>query len=341
MQNTLLQAQWEEQEFVQITFPHKKTDWIEYFDDAINTFLNITKAIQKYQNVLIIANELNFVKSLFKNKKNLTFVKIDSNDTWSRDFGGITVKNNDSYTVLDFKFNAWGKKFKYKKDNNMTKSLKLKGLLKQYKHKSINFVLEGGSIDSNGAGIIMTTSKCLLEKNRNPHLNKNSIEKTLNETLGAKKVLWLNNGSLVGDDTDSHIDTLARFIDTNTIVYQTCDDKNNDNYNNLKLMQNELKSFTNLKNEKFNLIALPSIKKIIYDNEQLPATYANFLIINNAVLVPTYNDKNDNIALDIFKKIFPKRDIIAVDCTTLIKQRGSLHCVTMQYPKPITSLNGV
>ena len=333
MQNTLLPAQWEDQEFVQITFPHKKTDWIEYFDDAINTFLNITKAIQKYQKVLIIANELSFVKSLFKNKKNLTFVKIDSNDTWSRDFGGITVKNNDTYTVLDFKFNAWGKKFKYKKDNNITKSLKLKGLLKQYKHKSINFVLEGGSIDSNGTGIIMTTSKCLLEKNRNPHLNKNSIEKVLIETLGAKKILWLNSGLLKGDDTDSHIDTLARFVNENTIVYQTCTDKNDDNYNSLKLMQNELKSFTNLKEQKFNLIALPSIKKIIYENEQLPATYANFLIINNAVLVPIYNDKNDTIALDIFKKIFPKRDIVGINCTTLIKQHGSLHCVTMQYPK--------
>jgi len=326
-------AQWQEQEFIQLVFPHKKTHWIEYFDDAINTFVDITKSIQKYQKVLIIAQELSFVKSLFKNKKNLTFVKIDSNDTWSRDFAGITVKKNNKFIVLDFQFNAWGKKFKYKKDNLITKQLKLKGLLKQYSHKSVNFVLEGGSIDSNGAGIILTTSKCLLEKNRNPHLNQKSIDKMLKDTLGAKKVIWLNHGALKGDDTDSHIDTLARFVNENTICYQTCTNQNDENYKELKNMENELKNITDLNANKFNLIALPSISEIYNGKNRLPATYANFLIINNAVLVPTYKDKNDNNALNIFKKIFPKRDIIPIDCTTLIKQHGSLHCVSMQYPK--------
>ena len=333
MSNIILPAQWSEQEFVQLVFPHKNTDWIEYFDDAIMTFVNITKAISKYQKVLIVANELSYVKNIFKNKKNLTFVKIDSNDTWSRDFGGITVNQNNVLTVLDFKFNAWGKKFKYQKDNIITKNLKLKGLLKQYKHESINFVLEGGSIDSNGAGIILTTSQCLLEKKRNPHLNKASIQKVLVDTLGAKKVLWLNNGSLKGDDTDSHIDTLARFVDKNTIVYQTCTNEKDENYQSLKYMENELKTFTNLNGEKFKLVALPSIKEIYNKDDRLPATYVNFLIINNAVLVPTYNDINDKETLEIFKNLFPKRDIIGIDCTTLIKQHGSLHCITMQYPK--------
>jgi agmatine deiminase len=326
-----LPAQWEKQEFIQLVFPHKNTDWIEYFNEAINTFYNIAITIQKYQKVLIIAQELTFIKSLFKNKKNLTFVKIDSNDTWSRDFGGITIKENNITTILDFKFNAWGKKFDYKKDDNITKTLKLKGLLKNYSHKSINFVLEGGSIDSNGQGILLTTSKCLFNKNRNPTLTKHTIEQTLIKTLGVKKILYLNNGHLEGDDTDAHIDTLARFVDDNTIVYQTCDDIDDTNYKSLKAMKKELQSLTNLKNEKFKLVALPSISKIYHQNNRLPATYVNFLIINNAVLIPIYNDKNDTLALQIFKVLFPKREIIGIDCTTLIKQNGSLHCATMQY----------
>jgi len=333
MNKLYLPAQWEEQEFVQLTFPHKQTDWIEYFDDAIITFINIAKAIQKYQKVLIIAQELNYVKSLFKNKNNITFVKINSNDTWSRDFGGITVKQNDVLTVLDFKFNAWGKKYPSLLDNQITTRLKLKGLLKEYKHKSIDFVLEGGSIDSNGAGIIMTTSRCLLHKKRNPFLNKNSIEQQLIFSLGAQKVLWLESGALEGDDTDSHIDTLARFVNEDTIVYQSCTNINDSNYNELKNMENELKNFTDLKGNKFNLISLPNIDAIYENEDKLPATYVNFLIINNAVLVPIYNQKSDLLALNIFKTLFKKREIIPIDCTTLIKQHGSLHCVTMNYPK--------
>ncbi len=329
----MLQAQWSEQEFIQLVFPHKNTHWNEYFEDAINTFVNIALAIQKYQKVLIIAQELSYVKSLFKNKKNLSFVKIDSNDTWSRDFGGITVKHNNQFTVLDFKFNAWGKKFKYQKDNKITQQLKLKGLLKSYKHKSVNFVLEGGSIDSNGNGLILTTSKCLLQKKRNPHLNQTSIDKTLKEYLGAKKIIWLNHGALKGDDTDSHIDTLARFVNKNTIVYQSCEKSDDDNYDEFCRMKHELENITDENSNKFKLVALPSISKIYNHEQRLLASYVNFLIINNAVLVPIYNDDNDKIALDIFKKLFPKREIIAINCTTLIKQNGSLHCVTMQYPK--------
>jgi len=331
-----LPAQWEEQEFVQLVFPHKDTDWNEYFDEAINTFVNIAKIIASYQKCLIVAKELAYVKSLFTNpkiKRNLIFTRIDSNDTWSRDFGGITVSKNGTMTILDFKFNAWGKKFPYKLDNQITQQLKFKGLLKQYKHESIAFVLEGGSIDSDGEGTILTTTKCLMEKNRNPNLTKYSIEKQLIDSLGAKRILWLNHGALIGDDTDSHIDTLARFVDKNTIVYQSSDNKNDENYQELKNMEDELKTFKTSEGLPYKLIALPYIEPKYYQEERLPATYVNFLIINGAVLVPTYNDKNDNKVLNIFKKIFPKRDIVGCDCTTLIKQHGSLHCVTMQYPK--------
>lgn len=327
-----LPAEWENQEFIQLVFPHQNTDWNEYLDEAINTFVLIAKSIAKYQKCLIVANNLTHIKSLFPNKKNLTFVKINSDDTWSRDFGGITVSHNGLKTILDFKYNAWGKKFPFKLDDQITKQLKLKGLLKGYNHKSIPFVLEGGAIESNGKGVILTTKRCLLEKNRNPTHSQQLIEKKLMEYLGAKKVLWLQSGFLEGDDTDSHIDTLARFTNENTIVYQSCDDKDDIHYEELLQMKNELAQFTNEKGDPFTLVALPWIEAKYYNEERLPATYANFLIINGAILVPVYDDKNDRKAIAIFKKLFPKREVIAIDCQILIRQHGSLHCVTMQYP---------
>ena len=332
---TRLCAEWEEQEFVQLVFPHKDTDWLEYLDDAIKTFVDIAKTIQRYQKVLIVANDLSYVKSLFANKRNLSFIKLPSNDTWSRDFGGITVEQENKRYILDFKFNAWGKKFEYDKDNQITKKLKLKGLLKNYGHQSINFVLEGGAIESNGSGVLLTTTQCLLEENRNPKLSKKQIEKHLVQYFGLKKVLWLDHGYLAGDDTDSHIDTLARFVSNDTIVYQSCDDKDDEHYEELSKMEMQLKSFRNIDGKAFKLVPLPWIEAKYDQDDRLPATYANFLIINKAVLVPTYKDKNDKKALEIFKKIFPKRDIIDIDCTTLIRQHGSLHCVTMQYPKGV------
>ncbi|MGB5868159.1 MAG: agmatine deiminase family protein [Arcobacteraceae bacterium] len=331
--NLYLPAEWEEQEFVQLVFPHENTDWKEYLEDAITTFVTIAKAIAKYQKCLIVATNITYVKSLFENKKNLTFVKINSDDTWSRDFGGITVKQNDKAIVLDFKYNAWGKKFAYKLDDQITKQLKFKGLLNAYSHNSISFVLEGGAIESNGEGIILTTKECLMEKNRNPLLSQKAIEKRLLEYFGASKVLWLNNGYLEGDDTDSHIDTLARFATADTIVYQSCDDQNDVHFEALQNMEKELFGFRQLDGKPFNLVALPWIEAKYDEDERLPATYANFLIINGAVLVPTYDDKNDQKALDIFKALFPNRDVIGIDCQTLIRQHGSLHCVTMQYPK--------
>jgi len=328
-----LPAEWEKQEFVQLVFPHAKTDWNDYLDEAIDTFVNIAKNIARFEKVLIVSKNLEYIKSKFKNKKNITFINIDSDDTWSRDFGGITIEDdNKNLKILDFNFNAWGKKFEYKKDNQITRKLKLKALLKGYLHESIPFVLEGGAIESNGEGILLTTTKCLMEKNRNPKFTQKQIEKKLIQYFGLKKVLWLDYGYLIGDDTDSHIDTLARFVSHDTIIYQSCDDKNDEHYNELKKMQEQLKKFKQLNGKPFKLIALPWIEAKYYKKDRLPATYANFLIINDALLVPTYNDKNDEKALEILKSVLKKREVIGIDCSTLIKQHGSLHCVTMQYP---------
>ena len=322
-------AEFEEQSFTQIIFPHKGTDWIEYLHEAEN----IIKAIALYQKCFIICADITYVKSLFSSHDNLYFAEYETDDSWARDCSALSVEVDGEVTLLDFTFNAWGNKFDSSKDNAMSQAMQniyLKDL------ESIDFVLEGGAIESNGQGIILTTSACLLNKNRNPDLNSMQITQKLAETLGATKVLYLQHGYLAGDDTDSHIDTLARFINKDTIMYIKCEDTEDEHYKELQLMEGELQLMA--KEGNFTLISLPFTSPIYSNSERLPATYANFLFVNKAILVPIYGIKEDEIALNIFKATFLDQDIIPIDCSTLIKQHGSLHCVTMNFPRHVRLL---
>ncbi|WP_321779210.1 agmatine deiminase family protein [Sulfurimonas sp.] len=323
-------AEFEEQSFIQVIFPHKKTDWLEYLDEVQNTFINIINAIIKYQKCLVICENIKAVKELFSKNSNLHFVEYESDDTWARDCSAISIIDANEIKLLNFTFNAWGEKFDYKKDDLLTSYLK-----KHYKAQmqTIDFVLEGGAIESNGDELILTTSACMLNKNRNPKLSKNEITQKLKKEFGANEILYLNHGYLAGDDTDSHIDTLARFVDARTIMYVKCEDANDEHFVELKKMEDELKEFAS--RLKLNLIALPMTDAIYENKKRLPATYANFLFINGAVLVPTYGVEQDTDALEIFKNTFKNREIIGIDCSTLIKQRGSLHCVTMNFASGI------
>jgi agmatine/peptidylarginine deiminase len=260
-------------------------------------------------------------------------VEYETNDTWARDCSALSIKENDEIKLLDFSFNAWGDKFESKKDNKMSQAIK-----NHYSKKlwHVNFVLEGGAIESNGAGVILTTSTCQLNQNRNPNLNSIEITKKINETLGATEILYLEHGYLAGDDTDSHIDTLVRFIDEKTIMYVACEDKEDEHYKELKLMEKELQAIAIKHN--FSLIKLPLPHAIYKEDERLPATYANFLFVNGAILVPTYGVSEDEKAIQIFKQTFKDKDIIPINCSTLIKQHGSLHCVTMNFASGITIL---
>lgn len=319
-------GEFEEQSFTQIIFPHSKTDWIDYLDEAEKTFINIINSILKYQKCLVVCHNKNEVKKHFKENENLYFVEYESNDTWARDCSALSVEIESKTQLLDFTFNAWGGKFESTKDNKMTEYL-----TKHYSSKIIkhDFILEGGAVESNGSGLILTTSTCMLNKNRNAKLNKDEITQKLKKFFGAKEILYLNHGYLAGDDTDSHIDTLARFISNDTIMYVKCEDKNDEHYKELRLMESELNIIANT--HKLKLIPLPMPDAIYYENERLPATYANFLFVNNAVLVPTYGVKQDKKALDIFRKTFTNREVVEVDSSTLIRQHGSLHCVTMNF----------
>lgn len=316
-----LPAEWENQDCVLMVFPHAKSDWADNLLSAKSVFVKMASAICYKQKLILICDDIKSTKELFCYHDNISFVKLQTNDTWIRDFGPISIYDNNRRKLIDFQFNGWGGKFDFELDNIVSKQL-FEQLLFE------DFILEGGSIDSDGDGTILTTSRCLLNPNRNPNLTEKEIEEKLKTTLGAKKVLWLNNGFLLGDDTDSHIDTLARFVDKDTIVYVTCDE-DDEHYSSLKKMEDELKSFKTIESNKYKLIPLPLPSAKYKESTRLPATYANFLIINHAILLPIYDDVLDSKMIELFKDLFPTREIIPINSLRLIEEGGSIHCSTM------------
>lgn len=328
-------AEFEPQSFVQLIFPHPQSDWAPYLEEARATFVNIASSVAKYQPCLIICNDVDVVKSYFTDHTDLIFVSGQTNDTWARDCSVLSVidEDEDEPLLLNFTFTGWGGKFDASHDNKMNASIAhVYGAPMQ----KIDLILEGGGVETNGNGSLLTTAACLLNPNRNPHMDKGQTEEILKKEFGVEQILWLNYGYLAGDDTDSHIDTLARFIDTDTIMYVQCNDKTDEHYEALKKMEEELQTLRDIDGEPFDLIALPMTQPHFYDEERLPATYANFLIINDAVLLPVYNDPHDAQAIAICEKAFRGRDIIPIDCSVLIRQHGSLHCVTMQFPEEVS-----
>ena len=329
-------AEWERQQCVLMSFPHEDTDWrkggIEQdLKDALSPFIRIAQAIAYAQAVYIICKDKEKTSSLFCYPRNLTFIEIPTNDTWIRDYGYISIIEDEQKKLLDFIFDGWGGKFEATLDNSVNKALHKKGYMGKTPLERIDFVLEGGSVESDGKGTILTTSQCLCNPNRNDGLSKVEVERKLQETLGATRVLWLDHGYLAGDDTDAHIDTLARFANKETIVYVKCDDKEDEHYEALQKMQTQLKTFCTPEGEPYTLVPLPMTGAIYNaDGKRLPATYANFLICNDALLYPTYDDTNDSVAHEVFKQLFPDREIIPINCLKLIEQGGSLHCSTMQ-----------
>jgi agmatine deiminase len=338
--NPRLPAEWEIQDGVLMAWPHEGTDWAYMLDDIRPVFADIIKQITRFERVLLTApfaaSATEYLDSVGVDLTRVTVCEIPNNDTWARDFGPITVFYNNKPILLDFGFNGWGLKFPAHFDNLVSRVLKNNGHLCPSMN-TIGLILEGGSIESDGLGTILTTAECLLSPNRNPQLNKSEVEQALASLLGAKRVLWLNHGCLAGDDTDSHIDTLARICPDNTIVYQACKNPLDEHYAPLKMMEQELQGFTAPDGSPYRLLPLPwPTARFDEQAHRLPATYANFLVINGAVLVPAYRDpENDRAAVKIISRAFPGREIIGIDCLPLIEQHGSLHCVTMQLPQGV------
>lgn len=340
---TVFPPEWAPQSGVMLTWPHIHSDWQPTLKDVEDVFCNIAEQISLQELVLIScwdeAHQNHISIRLEEYGVDLSQVRFHiapSNDTWARDHGPITVLKQGQPLLLDFTFNGWGGKYESKLDNAITSQLCKNNAFGSTDIESVNMVLEGGSIESDGAGTLLTTSRCLLSPRRNPSLDRPQIEQQLKQHLGIEQLLWLEHGHLAGDDTDSHIDTLARFCSTDTICYVSCDDPDDEHYLALQSMATELAAFRQTNGEPYNLVALP-MPNAIYneDGVRLPGTYANFLIINNVVLVPTYEDENDSIAMQRLSDCFPQREIIGVNCIPLIEQYGSLHCVTMQIPSGI------
>jgi len=331
-----LPAEWEPQAFLQFAFPHERSDWAYKINEVTECFVEMISKTSKFEDILVICDNVNRIKSFFQSKERIYFAALPANDTWIRDYGGITVIEDNRPIIYDFIFNGWGQKYNAELDNQVTLNLWKKNLFLNSSLLCKEMVLEGGSIDSDGNGTILTTSKCLLNTKRNPELTKEQIEKKLIELFGVRQILWIDHGYLAGDDTDSHIDTLARFCNEKTIVYTGCNNSEDQHYDELQRMKEQLLQFKNINGNPYQLIELPLPDPCFNaEGNRLPATYANFAIINGAVLVPVYAVQQDKDAINIFKTCFPKREIIDINCRILIEQNGSLHCSTMHYPKPV------
>jgi len=331
----VMPAEWEEQSGVMLAWPHGATDWKDNLLEAEECYRKIAGTISKYEKVVILSYNKELVRKSVGNVLNDNIILVESNynDTWVRDFGPISVKEGEVVKLLDFQFNGWGKKFDARDDNQVNRQLAkshFNGIeLEDHNH----FILEGGSIESDGKGTILTTSHCLMAPNRNQPKTKLEIENYMRNTLGAQRIIWLEYGWLEGDDTDGHIDTTARFCNENTIAYMKCENPEDSHFYDFSDMEKELKLLRNSNGDPYNLIPLPFPDPVFApDGRRLPATYANFLIINNAVLMPFYNCDRDNLALRQLSGAFPDREVIGINCLPLILQHGSLHCVTMQLP---------
>ncbi len=332
-----LPAEWETQSATLLTWPHAYSDWKNNLLEIEAVYIQICKAISSYQKLFIICydemhqahiKEILINNSLEEHSFHLIVCK--TNDTWCRDYGPLTTRCDGSLQVNNFYFNGWGDKYDSALDNLVSTQLYRMGLFEGTQFIDRKFVLEGGSIDTDGHGALLTTSHCLLK--RHPHKDKPEIEMYLKKHLGAVTVHWLDHGAISGDDTDSHIDNLARFVSKDTIVYCACDNETHPDYESLHQMKKQLQVLKQANSNTYKLIPIYMPSLIQENGRILPASYMNFLIINQAVLVPVYAVPQDNAALETLKQCFPDREIIDVDATALIKQSGSLHCATMQIP---------
>jgi agmatine deiminase len=335
-----LPAEWEEQDGVLMAWPHEGSAWAPDTDEVQRVTIDIAREVTRFERLVMIAPDIESARrSLIDGKVDVEKVRlcaIETNDTWARDFGPVIVDDDGSPMILDFCFNGWGLKFPSDLDNQITRRLSISGVFGGAPLETVGFVLEGGSIESDGRGTILTTARCLLSPNRNPHLSRKSIEGFLSHAFGAERVLWIENGHLLGDDTDAHVDTLARFCPNDTIVYTGCDDPADEHFESLNAMAEELRLLRTRDGRHYRLVALPWPEACHDENGQrVPATYANFLIINGAVLAPMYGSKKDFEAIEAIRRVFPDRQVIGIHCLPLLTGRGSLHCITMQIPKGV------
>ncbi|KAF1691215.1 agmatine deiminase family protein [Pseudoxanthomonas koreensis] len=336
--NLRFPAEWEPQSAILIAWPHAGTDWAARLGEVEETYIALVAAITRFQEAWIcVADddvEAYAEARLSSNRIDMAkvrFVPFDYDDTWLRDSGPITLRDGDGFRVLDFRFTAWGGKFEAGRDDRLVETLAAQGLFGDAPRQRIDFALEGGGIETDGAGTLLTTWHCLHE--RHPDASRAELDARLRDWLAQDRVLWLDHGYLEGDDTDAHIDTLARFAPGDAIVFQACDDPSDSHYGELQAMAAEIAALRTADGRPYRLFPLPWAAPVLDEGRRLAASYANFLVLNGAVLMPAYGDAADARAAAVLAEAFPGREIVQVLCRPLIWQNGSLHCITMQIPE--------
>ncbi|HQW60363.1 MAG TPA: agmatine deiminase family protein [Thermomonas sp.] len=331
-------AEWEPQSAILLAWPHAGTDWADRLGDVEDTYIALVQAITRFQPVLVCVADDDVetyadirLRSNRVNMARVRFVTVAYDDTWLRDSGPITLRAGNGFNLLDFRFTAWGGKFEAGLDDLLVETLAAQGVFGDAARQRIDFALEGGGIETDGHGTLLTTWRCLHE--RHPDASREELTAKLSAWLHQDRVLWLDHGALEGDDTDAHIDTLARFAPDDAIVFQACDDEADSHYADLKAMAEEIAALRTRDGNPYRLFPLPWARPVLDEGRRLAASYANFLIVNGAVLMPAYGDPADDAAAAVLAQAFPGREIVQVPCRPLIWQNGSLHCITMQLPE--------
>ncbi len=344
MNHTLI-PEWRRQDAVLLSWPHAETDWCDMLDEVDRCYLDMTQAIGQHETVIILTPEPDRIEALLTTSgidlQSICIYRMKTNDTWIRDYGPLAFENNTTgrLQMADFTFNGWGMKFAADKDNQVCRKLFADGLfapeIELCNH--LRFVLEGGSVESDGLGTILTTRHCLMEANRNAGYEAEQFINLWIDFMGSRRLLMLEHGQLEGDDTDGHIDTLVRFLTADTLVYTQCTRPEDSHFAELEAMEKELKQFRGIDDTPYHLLPLPLPSAIhAADGHRLPATYANFLFVNGAILLPVYGVPEDEEALRTLQAATP-RQVIPINCRALIEQHGSLHCATMQIPEGFLS----
>jgi len=333
-----LPAEWHRQQAILLSFPDEETIWKEVLPVIEPFYVQFARAILEYEDLIIICrnpDKQRYIEELLgtSHAHTLRFFLADYNDIWIRDYGPISLSNGQDLLWQDFGFNAWGGKYPGQLDDKVTQQLYKANLLTQIaQYQRQDFILEGGAIETDGLGTLLITP-CVFTPTRNPKLSQDALLEKLKQCLGVERVIVIEKGQLLGDDTDGHVDTLVRFCNPHTLAYSSCDDKNDFHYDELKAMEAQLQNLTDLGGRPYQLIPLPiPAPKKDDTGRRLPASYANFLIINNAVLCPTYDDPNDHIMLERLTQAFPERKIVPIPSLPLIQYNGALHCASMQIP---------
>jgi len=327
-------AEWEPHEATWLAWPHEESDWPGKFEPIAWVYADIVRHLSRVERVNILAPAADVIPRatlmLEKAGANLSaveFFEIETNRSWIRDYGPIFVKRPGEIAITNWRFNGWAKYDNWVADNSVPREIHRRLPLLQFETE---LVMEGGSIDVNGAGLLLTTEECLLssEQARNPGLSREEIESAFHDYLGIDRVLWLNRG-IAGDDTHGHVDDLARFVNEDTIVTVLEQDRGEANYDPLRENLEILRGFGGLR-----VATMPMPTPVYFDEQRLPASYANFYIANQMVLVPTFNDPSDRIALNTLAELFPDRQVVGISCLDLVLGLGALHCMTQQQPAP-------